>query len=338
MNVSAWCIRNPIPSVLLFLMLSLGGLLGFQSMKVQQFPDIDLPTVTVSASLPGAAPAPGAGDRGGAQDRELDRLGAGPQARLPSCRMAAPPSRPSSAWRSRPRRRWTMYATPSARVRSDLPADMRDPVIAKMELSGQPILTYTVASARMDDEALSWFHGQTRSTERRPGCAWRGQGGPRGRGHARGARRAGSRCASCRRSGAAAADILAPGLRDPAGRLGRAHRRGRAGAVGAHHAPVRAADELARMDIALSDGRRIRLDQVRTQVSDTVAEQRSAALCQRQAGGGLRDRAQPGRGRDRRGRGRARRTRAAQGRTPGHHGHRGLQFRRARCRRISTAR
>jgi hypothetical protein len=25
MNVSAWCIRNPIPSVLLFLMLSLGA-------------------------------------------------------------------------------------------------------------------------------------------------------------------------------------------------------------------------------------------------------------------------------------------------------------------------
>ena len=26
-------------------------------MKVQQFPDIDLPTITVTASLPGAAPA-----------------------------------------------------------------------------------------------------------------------------------------------------------------------------------------------------------------------------------------------------------------------------------------
>ena len=57
MNVSAWCIRNPIPAVLLFIMLTLVGLMGFKSMKVQQFPDIDLPTVNITASLPGAAPA-----------------------------------------------------------------------------------------------------------------------------------------------------------------------------------------------------------------------------------------------------------------------------------------
>ena len=37
MNVSAWCIRNPIPSVLLFIMLSLGGLMGFKAMKVQVY-------------------------------------------------------------------------------------------------------------------------------------------------------------------------------------------------------------------------------------------------------------------------------------------------------------
>jgi multidrug efflux pump subunit AcrB len=57
MNVSAWCIKNPIPSVMLFVMLTLGGLLGFQQMKIQQFPDIDLPTINITASLPGTAPA-----------------------------------------------------------------------------------------------------------------------------------------------------------------------------------------------------------------------------------------------------------------------------------------
>ena len=57
MNVSTWCIRNPIPAVLLFLMLTVLGLMAFKGMKIQQFPDIDLPTVTVTASLPGAAPA-----------------------------------------------------------------------------------------------------------------------------------------------------------------------------------------------------------------------------------------------------------------------------------------
>ena len=57
MNVSSWSIRNPIPAVLLFIMLTLVGLMGFRAMKIQNFPDIDLPTVTVTASLPGASPA-----------------------------------------------------------------------------------------------------------------------------------------------------------------------------------------------------------------------------------------------------------------------------------------
>ncbi|MDE2595164.1 MAG: efflux RND transporter permease subunit, partial [Burkholderiales bacterium] len=57
MNVSAWSIRNPIPAVLLFVLLTLGGLMGFSGMKIQNFPDIDLPTVSVTAALPGASPA-----------------------------------------------------------------------------------------------------------------------------------------------------------------------------------------------------------------------------------------------------------------------------------------
>ena len=56
MNVSAWSIRNPIPAILLFLLLTVVGLGGFRAMKIQNFPDIELPIVSVTASLPGAAP------------------------------------------------------------------------------------------------------------------------------------------------------------------------------------------------------------------------------------------------------------------------------------------
>jgi multidrug efflux pump subunit AcrB len=56
-NVSSWSIRNPIPAILLFILLTLAGLMGFRAMTIQNFPDIDLPTVMVTAALPGAAPA-----------------------------------------------------------------------------------------------------------------------------------------------------------------------------------------------------------------------------------------------------------------------------------------
>ena len=52
MNVSAWSIRNPIPAAMLFVMLTLAGLFSFQAMKVQNFPDLDVPNITTVASLP----------------------------------------------------------------------------------------------------------------------------------------------------------------------------------------------------------------------------------------------------------------------------------------------
>src|SRR5690606_16669293 len=44
-----------------------------------------------------------------------------------------------------------------AKVRSDLPTDLRDPIVNKVELAGGAVLAYTVASDKMDAEALSWF-------------------------------------------------------------------------------------------------------------------------------------------------------------------------------------
>ena len=42
-NVSAYSIRNPLVAILLFVLLTMGGLYGFNQMKVQEFPDIDFP-------------------------------------------------------------------------------------------------------------------------------------------------------------------------------------------------------------------------------------------------------------------------------------------------------
>ena len=48
-----------------------------------------------------------------------------------------------------------------SRIRADLPGELKDPVIARVNLAGSPILTYTVASSRLDDEALSWLVDNT---------------------------------------------------------------------------------------------------------------------------------------------------------------------------------
>src|ERR1043166_5376478 len=55
-NISAWAIRNPVVPIVLFLGLTLAGIVSFMGMKVQEKPDIEFPMVIVRVSQPGAAP------------------------------------------------------------------------------------------------------------------------------------------------------------------------------------------------------------------------------------------------------------------------------------------
>ena len=57
MNFSSLSIKSPVPAIMLFALLTLAGLLAYRANPVQDFPDIELPIVTVSAQLAGAAPA-----------------------------------------------------------------------------------------------------------------------------------------------------------------------------------------------------------------------------------------------------------------------------------------
>jgi multidrug efflux pump subunit AcrB len=160
------------------------------------------------------------------------------------------------------------------RVRSDLPRDLLEPTVAKMELSGMPILTYTIASQGMSDEALSWFVDNTVTKSL---LSVRGVG-------------AVSRVGGVTRQISVELDpakLLA--LNATASEVSQQLRLiqqeasgGRADIGGMEQsvrtiATVLTAEDMAKIEIGLSDGRHVRLDQL-AYVSDTVAERRSAAL------------------------------------------------------------
>jgi multidrug efflux pump subunit AcrB len=44
-----------------------------------------------------------------------------------------------------------------SRIRGELPREMLDPAINKVELSGKPILTYAISIPNMSEEQLSWY-------------------------------------------------------------------------------------------------------------------------------------------------------------------------------------
>ncbi len=272
MNVSTWSIRNPIPAILFFIVLSLIGLLGFQRMKIQNFPDIDLPTISVTASLPGAAPAQ--------LETEVARKIENSIATLQGVKHIYTKVQDGVATVTAEFRleKPTQEAVDDvrdavSRIRSDLPGDLRDPVITKMNLAGTPVLTYTVSSPRMDEEALSWFVDNTITKQI---LSVKGVGSI-------------SRVGGVQREVRVALDparMLA--LQVTASDVSRQLRNvqqeasgGRMDLASAEQAirtvgTVDSADALANLDITLSDGRSVKLRDV-AEVKDTIAERRTTA-------------------------------------------------------------
>ncbi|MDI9336576.1 MAG: efflux RND transporter permease subunit [Gammaproteobacteria bacterium] len=155
-NVSSWSIRNPLPVLMLFVVLCVAGVLAFKSNKIQQFPDLDLPTIKVVASMPGASP----------QQLESDVARKIENAIAPISLLRHTITRIEDGVVSITAdfnlEKSTQEALDEVRsavqgLKSDLPADLSDPVVNKLNLAGTPVLAYTVKSRYLDDTELSWL-------------------------------------------------------------------------------------------------------------------------------------------------------------------------------------
>jgi multidrug efflux pump len=56
MNISAPFIARPVATTLMTIGLALAGALCFRLLPIAPLPQVDFPTISVSASLPGASP------------------------------------------------------------------------------------------------------------------------------------------------------------------------------------------------------------------------------------------------------------------------------------------
>ena len=273
MNVSAWSIRNPIPAAMLFVMLTLAGLFSFKSMEVQNFPDLDVPNITVVASLPGAAPNQLENDVARKIENSLSSL-QGLKHIYTKVQDGTVSITAEFRIEKNTQEALDDVRSAVAKVRGDLPTDLREPIVNKLELAGGAVLAYTVSSDKMDDEAISWFvdNDVAKLLLSVPGVG------------------AINRVGGVNREvqilldplklqslGATAADIsrqLSLVQIESAG--GRAD-------IGGSQQPLRtlsamkSAEELAALELSLSDGRRIRLDQIAA-VKDTIAEPTAAAF------------------------------------------------------------
>jgi multidrug efflux pump subunit AcrB len=156
MNVSAWAIRNPVPPLLLFVLLTIFGVYGLNKLGIQNFPDMDLPTIQIAASLEGAAPAQLETEVARkiedklASLTKLDHITTSITDGSVSISVSFEIDKDTEEALNEVRN-----AVDSARA--DLPASMNSPTVAKVTNAGSALLTYTVESGNLSEEELSWF-------------------------------------------------------------------------------------------------------------------------------------------------------------------------------------
>ena len=157
LNVSAWSIRRPIPATVAFIILTLLGVVAFRQMAVTKFPNIDIPIVQITITQSGAAPS------------ELESQ--------VTKKVEDAVSNVNGVWH--------MISTVTdgssvtvvqfnvgsvdvdhalndvkdqiAKIRSDLPRTIDEPIVSRIDAEGLPIVTYAAAAPGMTAEQLSWF-------------------------------------------------------------------------------------------------------------------------------------------------------------------------------------
>ncbi|MBB3820551.1 multidrug efflux pump subunit AcrB [Xanthomonas arboricola] len=272
-NISSWSINNPIATSLLFMLLTLAGVGGFMAMKVQDFPDIDIPIITVTAPLPGASPTQLENDVARRIEDALANLQGIKHIRSTLTDGAATVTAEFEVGKP------VQDAMNDVRdavgsTRADLPPDLLDLVITRAAIASTPVLTYTVSSSQMDQEALSWFVDGELS-RRLLGSSGVGA-----------VVRAGGVDREIRIDLDAqrlfALNTTAAGISRQIRQVQQESTGGRVESGSAEQSvrilgTLDSASQIGQLEIALPDGRRVRLDEIAS-VRDTTANQRTMAL------------------------------------------------------------
>ena len=155
MNFSAWAIRRPLPALMLFFVLCVAGLWGFHALPIARFPDIAFPMVTVQVDLPGASPSQ--------LETEVTRKIEDSVATIEGVKRVMSTVTEGSSNTAIEFVLETDLGTALddvndavKRVRADLPQDIQEPIVAKINIGGS-LMTYAVASDTRRTDELSWL-------------------------------------------------------------------------------------------------------------------------------------------------------------------------------------
>lgn len=162
MNFSAYSIKNPLVAILLFTLLMLGGTVAFKEMKVQQFPDIDLPAVITTVTMQGAAPSSLENEVAKKIENKLASIEGIKHLRT-TIQTGAVTVHSEFKLEKPIAEALDDVRSAVAEVRGDLPSSADEPIVAKVSTAGFPVVGYSVSSKTMSEGQLSWWVDDTLS-------------------------------------------------------------------------------------------------------------------------------------------------------------------------------
>jgi multidrug efflux pump subunit AcrB len=159
-NISSWCIRNPVPPIVLFVGLMLAGIVSFMGMQVNNNPDIDFPAAIVQVTQPGAAPNEmetqitqrvESAIRGvNGVDEINSTVSEGSSQTFVQFQIGTPTDRAVNDVRNA-----------IAQIRGNLPEGILEPQVTRVDIAGDPILYVGAKTSDMSLEELSWYVDDT---------------------------------------------------------------------------------------------------------------------------------------------------------------------------------
>ena len=155
-RLSAWGIRNPIPVTVLFMTLVVMGLFAYFQLPIKNFPNVQFPAVSVSVTRNGAAPAE--------MESQITRQIENSMAGLANVQSIASTITQGSSTTvvqfylgTDLQKALDDVRTRTDQARADLPRDVDPPLVRRLEIDDQPLITYAVAAPGMSTPELSWF-------------------------------------------------------------------------------------------------------------------------------------------------------------------------------------
>ena len=163
-NISAWSIRNPVPSIVLFIALTIAGIVSFMLMEVQNDPDIDFPIIIVAIAQPGAAPT----ELETQVTRRVEsaiRSISGIDEINSNVREGRSETQVQLVLGTPVDRALTDIRDAITQIRGDLPDGILEPQVFRVDTTTDPIGSFSAVTSDMSLEQLSWYIDNTVARE-----------------------------------------------------------------------------------------------------------------------------------------------------------------------------